>query len=109
MGENIYSILKLCANCKADLRKMISSRKRVTLNWMRSLIWLNNKESNNNNEFLCCKCYFELNNYKFCEHFKQFLDEVESEIPSKEFEIQSIKLQFDAFSEKRCKSLTGFG
>ena len=75
MSENTISISisKLCANCKADLRKMISSRKKVTLNWMRSLIRLNNKESNNNNEFVCCKCYFELNNYKFGEHFKQFL------------------------------------
>ena len=32
----------------------------------------------------------------------------ESEIPSKEFEIQiQSKLQFNAFREKRCKALTG--
>jgi iron uptake system EfeUOB component EfeO/EfeM len=69
----------LCAKCNRNLKTNIQSRQKITLQWMRSLIKLLNDDDTNMNEYVCCKCYFELSKYKFNDGFKEFTESVKKE------------------------------
>jgi len=105
----------LCAKCNRNLKTNIQSRQKITLQWMRSLIKLLNDDDTNMNEYVCCKCYFELSKYKFNDGFEEFTESVKKEekevkeeiLIESSNEILTQKLDFEQITERRCKALTG--
>jgi hypothetical protein len=97
-----------CAKCEITTENH-SNKKRVTTQWQFEAIKLLNSSPSNDNEFLCARCYIEIN--KFINNHDDFekLLETEKEIKTEKEEHKGVGQfgDFESMTDLRCYGLTG--